>query len=188
MVSKKIGLIAEDNSDIEVVDEILLKYMPSSHYSIKKFVGNGCGKLKQKSQSWTDSLFRQGCEHVIIFHDLDRNKENELRQLLNSKVPQRDYPCSLIVIPKEEMEAWLLSDSEALRDVFKMGQLPKTYHDCELVNSPKEEIKSLVWQKSRKRYLNTIHNKQIAAKVSLENFRRCSSFSDFDTYILDKIM
>ena len=81
-MSKKIGLIAEDKSDIAVVTEILAKYINRNEFSIKSFVGNGCGKLRQKCDSWAENLIKSGCGHVFIFHDLDRNDANKLRKSL----------------------------------------------------------------------------------------------------------
>ncbi len=187
-MSKKIGIIAEDDSDIQVVNEILSKYLSVNEYKIKKFVGNGCGKLRQKCQSWTENLFRQGCAHVLVFHDLDRNNENELRELLKKKVPPSSYPNSLIVIPIEEMEAWLLSDSNALKETFSLNKKPKHIGNCESIPSPKEHIAKLIWGIGKKRYLNTAHNSKIAKYTSLGNLRRCNSFIPLDKYIQDQII
>lgn len=186
-MSKIIGLIAEDNSDIEVIANILGKYIDRSRFSIKKFVGNGCGKLKQKCDSWTDNLIRAGCQHVFIFHDLDRNNATKLRRDLEKKVPKDKYPNSLIIIPIEELEAWLLCDESALAAVFALNKIPKKIENCDEVQNPKEHLRDLIWELGKKRYLNTVHNKQISEKVSLLNLRRCNSYHEFDKYIKEKI-
>jgi hypothetical protein len=184
---QNIGVIAEDASDVDVVVEILKKFAPENQFQVKKFVGNGCGKLRNKCQSWADVLFKKGCNHVFILHDLDRNKEAELRATLQAKVPMEKYPNSLIVIPVEELEAWLLSDETALQYVFSLKERPKRYKNCEDIKSPKEEIGRLIWSKATKRYINTVHNKKIAEKTSLENFRRCTSFKSLDSYLQDNV-
>lgn len=182
-----IGVIAEDASDVEVVVEILKKFSPDNTFQVKKFVGNGCGKLRNKCQSWSETLFKKGCSHVLLLHDLDRNKECELRAKLQLKIPREKYPNSLIVIPVEELEAWLLSDETALQSVFSLKERPKKYKNCEEVKSPKEELGRLIWSKATKRYINTVHNKKIAEKTSLESFRRCTSFGPLDEYIINNI-
>ena len=184
-MSKKIGVIAEDNSDVEVVIEILAKYLVRNTFSVKKFVGNGCGKLKQKCDSWAHLLFKSGCEHVLLLHDLDRNKEAALRKSLEMKLPPKDYPNTLIVIPIEELEAWLLSDGGAIQKAFSLSKTPKRIDDCESVASPKEYLAKMVWLSDRKRYVNTIHNKKISENTSLENLRRCSSYSGIDNYLTE---
>jgi hypothetical protein len=182
-VSKSIGVIAEDRSDVDVVSALFEKYVPKSNFTVRHFVGNGCGKLKNKCRTWTETLFQLGCEHVFLFHDLDRQIEAELRKLLEERIPKLEFPTALIVIPIEEMEAWLLSDIEAIKAVFAMKAKLKRYKNCEAVNSPKEEIGRLAWNTNKKRYLNTVHNKRIAEKVSLDNLRRCPSYLPFDAYL-----
>lgn len=186
-MSKKIGLIAEDKSDIEVVTEIIAKYIPRNSFSVKSFVGNGCGKLKQKCGSWVANLVNSGCEHVFIFHDLDRNHLGKLKKMLEGKVPPELYPQSLIVIPVEELEAWLLADRDAIRFAFSLERAPKYINDSESIHSPKEYIAKLVYEIGKKRYLNTVHNKKISEHVTLDNLRRCTSFNCFDKYITEKI-
>ncbi|MES9852474.1 MAG: DUF4276 family protein [Candidatus Thiodiazotropha sp. L084R] len=182
-MSKKIGIIAEDASDVAVIDSILEKYMASNKYSVKKFVGNGCGKLRNKCGTWANMLSVYGCDHIMLFHDLDRYNMAELRKTLTKKVSKDTHPNSIIVIPVEELEAWLLSDMKAIKKVFRLRKVPKKIHDCESVTSPKEHLRDLVWAAGKKRYLNTTHNKKIAQAASVTNFRRCKSYKEFDEYV-----
>ena len=186
-MSKKIGVIAEDKSDVNVVTEILVKYMTRNSFSVKQFVGNGCGKVKQKCDSWARLLFKSGCEHVFLFHDLDRNNLTRLRKSLEKKLPAIEFPNALIVIPVEELEAWLLSDTEAIRLAFALTKTPKRITDCETIASPKEHLAKMVWLPERKRYLNTVHNKKISEQVSLKNLKRCPSFTRLDKYLRERV-
>ena len=186
-MSKQIGIIAEDASDVEVVTHILEKYVARNRFSIRKFVGNGCGKLRNKCDSWAATLVESGCHHVIVFHDLDRHDMTSLRTLLREKIPAEKFPNSLIVMPIEEMEAWLLSDEKAIRDVFSLNKSPPRIENCEAIKSPKEHLGQLVWSIGKKRYLNTAHNKKIAEKISIDNLRRCPSFLTFDAYVRSSI-
>ena len=185
--SKSIGIIAEDVSDVEVVSVLLEKYVAKNQFAIRRFVGNGCGKLRNKCKTWAETLVRAGCEHVLVFHDLDTQNEAELRTALEKRLPHEKFPTTLIVIPIEELEAWLLSDADALRSVFSLKSTPKPYLNCELVHSPKEEIGRLVWTAAKKRYLNTVHNQRIAERTSLVNLRKCASFRTFDQYITSRV-
>jgi len=186
-MSKLIGVIAEDSSDVQVVNAILEKYLPSNQFSIKKFVGNGCGKLRNKCGSWAKMLAKSGCEHIIIFHDRDRSEEKEIRDILESKVRKDEFPSSIIVIPIEELEAWLLSDANAIKIVFNLRTRPKKITNCEAIESPKEFLRNLVWQIGKKRYLNTTHNKKIAEQSDITNFQRCKSYKPFDKYVRENI-
>ena len=177
----------EDKSDIEIVDQLFKKYIDENSFSIKKFIGNGCGKLKNKCDSWTKNLFNMGCYCVIVFHDLDRNNEKTLREELLKKVPEKTYPNSLIVIPIKEIEAWLLSDEKAIKEVFNLKNKPKKIANTETITSPKEYIRDIVWRLGKKRYLNTVHNKRIASKITLDNLKRCPSYVPFHDFVTDHI-
>jgi len=186
-MTKIIGVMAEDQSDVDVVTLILEKYAAKNLFSIKKFVGNGCGKLRNKCGAWAKNLVESGCHHVILFHDLDRADEKTLRATLEFKVPLKVFPNSFIIIPTEELEAWLLADEVAIQKAFTLSKTPKRIADCERVQSPKERIGKIVWQIGKKRYLNTVHNKKIAEHLELDNIRRCKSFKTLDNHILAKV-
>lgn len=186
-MSKKIGVIAEDASDVAVISEIFLKYMKDSEFSVKHFKGNGCGKLRSKCGSWAAMLSKSGCENILIFHDLDRNDEKVLRKDLLSKIDHAHSEKSIIIVPVEELEAWLLSDEKAIKEVFRLTKAPKKINDCEAVKSPKEHLRKLVWALGKKRYLNTRHNQKIASKAEKSNFLRCKSYTALDTYIREVI-
>jgi hypothetical protein len=182
-----LGIIAEDCSDVEVIHEILKKYINPRDIKVKKFVGNGCGKLRNKCDSWTDNLFKQGCEYVFIFHDLDRYKEKDLRATLEKKVCPKKNSNSLIIIPTEELEAWLLSDTQAIKKVFNLKKDIKDVKNSEQIKSPKEYIRDLVFSAERKTYLNTVHNKKIAQEIKIEKFNNCMSYKPFHKFITEKV-
>lgn len=186
-MSKKIGVIAEDSSDVSVINVILGKYLSSNEYSVKKFVGNGCGKLRNKCGAWANMLVKSGCEHILVFHDRDRNEEKTIRENLESKVGRKEFPNSIIVIPVEELEAWLLTDAKAIKTAFNLKKAPKKNSDCEAVESPKEFLRDVVWKIGKKRYLNTTHNKKIAEQSNISSFLRCKSYKPFDKYVRENI-
>jgi hypothetical protein len=185
--SVTIGVIAEDKSDVEVVKEIFRKYSSNGSFSVKPFVGSGCGRLKSKCKTWTETLFSLGCSFVVIMHDRDSADAELLRQELEKKVSAKTHPGTAIVIPVEELEAWLLSDESALKAVFSMKQKPKRYKNCENVPSPKEEIAKVVYSMTKKRYLNTVHNKRIAELTTISNLRRCASFLPLDKFLRQEV-
>jgi hypothetical protein len=46
-----VGIIAEDVSDIGVVNA-LIKKIATKKYGTKSFVGHGCGRLRNKYRAW----------------------------------------------------------------------------------------------------------------------------------------
>ncbi len=187
-MSIKIGVVAEDSSDIQVITEIIAKYLPKNKFCVKHFVGKGCGKLKTKCSAWVNNLSSQGCSHIFIFHDLDRNKEEVLREELTRKIAGCNHDNHLIVIPKEELEAWLLADIEAIKKTFNITSNIKSLGNVEEIQSPKEYLQKLVRKLSNKTYINTIHNKKIATNIQLEKLSNCKSYSGFNKYLNEKIL
>lgn len=183
-MSIKIGVIAEDVSDVQVVSELLSKYIDKNKFSVKHFVGQGCGKLKAKCGAWVENLCSQGCSHIFLFHDLDRNNEATLRADLNKRLSKCAFD-PLVVIPTEELEAWLLADMEAIKSVFSISEKIKPIHDVESVPSPKEYLQRLIKRNSNKNYVNTIHNRKIAEKMQRAKLAECTSYLPFEKYLLE---
>ncbi|MFA5040841.1 MAG: hypothetical protein WC464_04315, partial [Bdellovibrionales bacterium] len=70
MSSKQIGMIAENNSDIEVL-KILAGKITNRSFSIDSFVGKGCGPIKRKMQGWCNVFIKKGCQSVVVVTDRD---------------------------------------------------------------------------------------------------------------------
>ncbi|WP_312933916.1 DUF4276 family protein [Pseudomonas sp.] len=182
-MATKIGIIAEDESDVDVIKEILGIYIPANNFGTKKFVGKGCGKLRAKCAAWTTNLVAMGCEHILIFHDLDRYDEHTLRKELSAKIELTGFKNTLIVIPVEELESWLLSDMEAIKEIFSIQKKIKPLGPSEKIKSPKEQLQKLVKRYSKKTYINTIHNKKIASKLRIQELMNCKSFHPLNQYL-----
>lgn len=182
-----IGVIAEDNSDVDVVKEILGKYSHSGAYKVKKYAGGGCGSLQRKCGEWAKLLVAQGCKHLLVVHDRDRHEREFLRRTLRAKIPIGDFPNSLVVIPVEEIEAWLLADERALGVVFETKRPFKRIQNPEAVQSPKEMIGRIVDKSCKKIYVNTAHNLRLAKAAELQCLRRCPSFVELDEYLKTKV-
>jgi len=112
-VSNKIGVIAEAQSDVDVLNSIILKYIDQSSFKIRKFNAGGAGKIKKKCPGWAKMLLARGCEHLIVIQDLDEKSEISLMRDLRKIVSKTGFKNHIVVIPVQEIEAWLLSDSTA---------------------------------------------------------------------------
>ncbi len=188
IMSKTIGVIAEDSSDVEVAKAILRKYLAPSSFQIKRFVGKGCGPIRRKTCGWAKVLWRRGCRYLILLHDLDESDEAILRSELELTLKKVSFKQYIVVIPVKEIEAWLLSDTEALVETFGMSKKPKVDRRTELINEPKEYLRDVIWKSAQVRYLPTVHNEKIAINCKKSELRRCKSFSIFDRYIQEQLV
>lgn len=188
-MTKKIGIIAEDISDVEVI-KILGKKISGKAINSAHFVGKGCGPLKKKTPGWCKSLGTKGCDCILLVHDKDRNNAANLRAQLEAILGDAPQTKKVVAIPEEELEAWLLSDAEAINKAMKLDGKFKAIHHPENVASPKEYLRDIVYKVSgRKRsYVNNVHNKLIAEQINTEKVALlCPSFAPFMELFAKKV-
>ncbi len=183
----KIGVIAEEKNDVEVLYELTCKLIDKNAFSFKQFIGHGCGKLRRKCTQWAKNLLQRGCSYLVVIHDLDKYGEDTLRQELTKSVKDIHYNAHLILIPVREIEAWLLTDANALRKVFGLTKAPKLPGKPESLIDPKKQLEELIWKSDKKRYINTIHNQKIAAAMSIEKAKMCKSFCPYPTFVSEHL-
>lgn len=179
-----IGIIAEDNSDIETISMLISK-ISKTRRKIKPFVGKGCGKLKRKCNTWANVLKDRGCSTLLVVHDSDSNDPESLFQSLKSSLDPCPIANHLICIPVQELEAWLLSDSDAIMKAFNLKKRPKSIAHPESIDSPKEHLEGIVEKASNgeKMYIHTKHNVKIAEHISIASIlKSCSSFGCFHEF------
>jgi hypothetical protein len=179
----KIGVIAEEHDDIDVLYELACKIISENKFGFNRFVGHGCGTLKRKCNAWSRNLIKRGCSHIIVIHDLDNNDESKVRGQLEESIKDIDFAGRLILIPIYEIEAWLLSDTFALKQTFNMKNTPKVNKHPETIRNPKEYLRDIVWKHCKKHYINTIHNKRIAKTIRIGKLSVCNSFSPYPQFL-----
>ncbi len=187
-MANKIGIIAEDMSDVEVI-KILAKKISGNNVSADQHVGKGCGPLKKKAPGWCKSLLTKGCTRIIMVHDRDRNNAEQLREQLEEVLASAPQATKVVVVPEEELEAWLLSDTEAIKKAMNLQKSIKTVHHPEAIDSPKEYIRDQIYNKSSKKvqYVNSVHNKLIAEEIDIQLvIKKCPSFGPFHIFFEKK--
>jgi hypothetical protein len=185
MIPTKIGLIAEEQNDVDVLYEFTCKLTAPNTFSFSKFIGHGCGKLRRKCTAWAQNLLRRGCSHLVVMHDLDACDEARLRTELNDAMRDVESDASLVLIPIYEVEAWLLCDADALKSTFKMKRKPRVPASPQRIRDPKAYLRDLIWKSCRKHYVNTIHNKKLASVTRMETLRACPSFDPYPQFITE---
>ncbi len=182
--SVRIGVIAEEDNDVEALYELTCKIIKENRFSFQKFVGHGCGKLRHKCSVWAQNLLDRGCSLLVVVHDLDRNNQSQLKAKLEDQIKSINFTGKLVLIPVEELEAWLLCDADALKSVFRMQKRPKTPANPQTIAGPKEYLSKLVSSSSKTRYLNTVHNQKIAKEIRISRLSKCPSFSPYPKFLL----
>jgi hypothetical protein len=185
----RIGVLAEDSSDVDVVKELIQKFKAPNSFCIRYFASDGCGKLRNKCRALAHQLHLKGCSVLLLIHDLDRRNLTQLRRDLVAALNPCPIAKHIIVIPIEEIEAWLMSDGNALKRAFSLKKAPNMSGNPEYIISPKEKLELLVWRLSgkTKRYMNTVHNAVIAKHIAVSNLRRCAAFHEFERFVRNEV-
>jgi hypothetical protein len=176
-----LGIIAEDVSDVNVLKELTTKLLPRRVVGFKSRVGQGCGKVRRNCAPWAKNLVQAGCSCVAVLHDLDTFNETDLRHALEAAIVDCGAEAMVVVIPKREVEAWLLYDSQAIAAIFA-GKERRAIHlpgNPQDLTDPKKHLGNLVWKLYKKRYINTVHNERIAKEMDLSRLTRCYSFAPY---------
>jgi hypothetical protein len=94
------------------------------------------------------------------------------------------FPETCVLIPVQEIEAWILADIQAVTKIFS-GWLPDEIHNPEAIPSPKEHLEALSRQANRRpRYSHAVHNPRVAQHLDLEKvYRKCPSFRPLKDFV-----
>lgn len=184
--NSKVGIIAEDDSDIVSLKVLISRISGNSRLSTAHQVGRGCGTIKKKCRGWANVLAEKGCTSLVLVQDLDNNRLATLKRELQSALGLSPIKNSLIVIPVREIEAWLISDPAGIKTALNLKKLPRVTDDTESVMNPKEYLEEVVDKASeyKKIYQNTQHNCLIAQEISIDLiYKKCPSFVPFHDFV-----
>jgi hypothetical protein len=184
-MSNIIGLIAEDDSDAKVIHALIKMMSRNQRFKVKKHLGRGSGRIAGKCKQWAMDLKNRGCTYLILVRDLDhvspQERQIELRKALGTCPILRH----VIIVPIQEIEAWLLADSNAIKRAMNLTLLPKEISSPESVRNPKSKLSDVIYRcsENKTRYVNTIHNEKIASELRVSKIRRCTSFLNFESFV-----
>lgn len=193
-MSKKnltIGIIAEDISDVDSAKILIKRILQNDRIGVKQFVGKGCGKIKRKCNAWAVQLRNRGCNVLIVLHDLDSSDLEDLKDKIFTALDPCPIRTHYICIAVQELEAWLLSDPDAIKRGVNLRYAPRVKGNPELINSPKEYLGDIIYRTSNKEkiYLNTKHNEMIARELSIDRANTlCPSFSRLHAFLNENLM
>lgn len=188
MISLRIAIIAEDDTDCEAIRTIIHRVL-GKEIATKKWASKGCSILKRKLPAKIKVLSQEGCNTFVILHDLDRNPQNgslnnelELRRTLEKSTSSFQGISKHICIPVEELEAWFWSDSEVIKYVGRgKGQAKENPHK---IFKPKEELLKLSIGENRKPRYSTNMNVELAAMLDMNICAdRCPSFNQLRIFL-----
>ncbi len=180
------AVLAEDRSDVESLVVLIRRISGTENATIQRKGFSGCGELCRKAGSHIRDFAEKGATHFIVCHDSDGNPPADVRKKVRESIEARfDMPKDCcIVVPVEELEAWIIADEEAIRKAIPtlvIGQVARP----EAVPSPKEWLVDESRRgRSRPLYVPTIHNAKVAEHLDLKKVeQKCPSFGELVQFV-----
>ncbi len=147
----------------------------------------GCGELCRKAWSRIQNFADQGATHFIFCHDSDGNDPLEIQGKVEAAIKKKmvlNYP-HCIVVPVQEIEAWVIADEEAIRRVIPTLSV-KAVPRPQSIPSPKEWLKKESQRgRSKPLYVPTIHNSKVMEQIDLKKLEmKCPAFRPLKQFVV----
>lgn len=185
------GILGEDTSDVDTLDVLVRRLQEKHQQAITKNFKKGhkgCGELLNNGWRTLDEWQRRGCTRFIVAQDADQKDTNSVRDEISQKIIRRSIvkaSCVCVVVPVQEIEAWLLADLSKAINLFS-GWKPENIASPETITKPKEHLEKLSRQANGKpRYKHATDNSKLAEYVDLDLVsKRCQSFKPLENLIM----
>jgi hypothetical protein len=184
-----IAVLAEAKSDFRTLVNLLRAVKRDSKLPVKGKGYRNRGELLTKGAGDLGKLSALGCTRAIICTDADgadpRPAYSEVhRRVVNACLVKIS---SCIVIPVQELEAWIVADMAKVKRILKSFK-PKAVANPEQVASPKELLRRLSQDMHGKsHYDHVAHNELIVPFLDWRIvYRKCPSFRPLYEFIAGK--
>jgi len=175
------GVIGEDQSDVETLKVLIKRLANNEKLPVYTKGYAGCGEMLRKGAAQFKVFASKGAVRFVVCYDADRSKPAERELEARQKVWNRALADGIsgeccIVVPVQELEAWILADLSSVSKVIS-SWTPKDVGSPELINNPKEHMERLSRSHQKPKYIHAVHNPRIAHHLNLEKVAdKCSSF------------
>ncbi len=190
------GVMGEDDSDVESVSAFVKRLRQLAGKDPPKVKIHctgykGCAEMLRMGAVQLSIWAQAGVTRAVVCYDADRSDPADRLAELEKMVAKSGITiaCGLIV-PVQELEAWLLADVVKLHNVFgllrKKKPKLKAIKSPESINDPKEHLVRLSHHPERHEalYHPPTHNVVMAEKVDLALVKRkCPSFGKLVAFV-----
>ena len=180
------GILGEDRSDAETLTTLVRRLKSDDSLPVKRKGYEGGALLLRKGANQLRAFADLGCSRYVVCHDSDGPDPTARRQQVLDQVvkPSGVGPCC-IVIPVQELEAWILADIAAVTAIMSSWH-PTEIGSPEHITSPKEHLERLSRDARKKpRYSHATHNEQVAKYLNLDRVAaKCPSFRPLRDFVL----
>lgn len=184
------GILGEDDSDVKTLKTIIRRIVNNNSIPIKGRGYDGCDEMLRKGAKDLKAMWAAGRRKFIVCLDADGPDPEPARATVRQKIvkpSQLDDACC-IVVPVEEIEAWILADLDAVRRVISKFPQHHPIASPENVPNPKEHLERLSKDSRGIRlYEHSIHNEKVAMHLDLGLVKsKCHSYQPFENFVRGK--
>jgi hypothetical protein len=173
------GILGEHRSDANTLKVIVRRLACNPSLPIKAKGYGGFPKMFCKGATDLQAMKDLGCTRFIVCHDSDGHDPKRRLFDVDSKIVRPSGLASncCVVIPVQELEAWILANVECATAIFT-SWLPDPICNPEAIDSPKEYLEKLSRVHNGKpRYSHATHNEKVAQHLDLDRVAtKCPSF------------
>jgi len=182
------AIIGEDPSDVSTLKVLIKRIANDESLSIKAKGYAGCAEMLRKGAKQI-AIFANDydCQRFVVCYDCDNGDPNERHKEVTIKIVEKCAAKGIycILIPIQELEAWILADIAAVSHVFK-GWNPDEITNPEAIKDPKEHLEKLSRTSNRRpRFSHATHNEVVARHLDLQKVaNKCPSFRPLNDLVL----
>jgi hypothetical protein len=181
------GVLGEDASDADTIKELIRQLAGDPRLPIKAKGFGGCGEMLNLGASHLRALTNLGCDRFVVTYDADEKPAHERRAEVMGKIvaPAGVQDRCCILIPVQEIEAWILADIEAVSKVLSSWRPKPIKQNPESIRHPKEYLESQSRRANRKPiYSHATHNPLVARYLRPDRVgKKCPSFRPLVEFI-----
>jgi hypothetical protein len=173
------GILGEDDSDVQTLKVLVKRLAGNESLRVKTKGYGGCGEMLRKGARQLQLFRSLNMTRFIVCYDADGPDPEPKRQLVVRKIAE---PSGLesgwcVVVPVQELEAWILADIECAVNIFPSWR-PSPIDNPEAIPEPKEFVEKLSRDsRKRPRYSHAIHNEKMALHLDLKKVAaKCPAF------------
>ena len=180
------AILGEDITDANTLRVLVRRLAGNESLKVTPMGFRGSSKMLRRGAMELRNFQRLRHTRFIVCHDADGPDPVPKRELVRERIvkPSGVAEQCCIVIPVQELEAWILADIECAAKVFR-SWVPKPIDNPEGIRKPKEYLERLSkGSKGRPLYSHATHNEQMAKYLDLDVVKRkCPSFRTLADFV-----
>jgi hypothetical protein len=179
-----IAIIAESDSDIETLCVFLSK-MRGGHRPkcVAKRGVRGAGNILREGEKIAKMCKNLGAKSLLVCRDADNEDPVKLASEIFRIISPAFGGDTIIIIPVQMIEAWLIADPDAVSKALDRMRIPDVANPESLRDPKNLLVKHSRDNNSKPRYVPDIHNAKIAGHVDINVIKRkCKSFATLSKF------